>query len=82
MQYNPFTPGDLFEAIYNPKVNIESTFELNPRFSGEAECKACATRLKTPSQAELQAHANELQKRSDGSPGTCGEFWVASKASA
>jgi hypothetical protein len=68
-RYDPFAPGDLFEPAYNP----EATVILNP---GEIECKVCATTLDTPTQTELQAHANKPQRCSDGSIGTCGAFWV------
>lgn len=45
----------------------------------EVECKACAMRL--PWFHEILVHHAELvQKRSDGSLGTCAEFWAAATA--
>jgi hypothetical protein len=67
-RYRPGEPGDLFDLAYDPRATVI----LNP---GGIECKACATELDTPTQAEMQAHANKPQRLSDGSIGTCAEFW-------
>ena len=71
IHYKPHDSGDLFERVDYP--DPATGLILNP---GEVECKACATTLDTPMQADLQAHANKPQKLSDGSVGTCAEFWA------
>lgn len=73
-KYTPGDPGDMFDFGWDQSAGVIS----NP---GAIECKACATALDTPTQEEMQAHADLPQKLSDGSTGTCREFWTAAQAS-
>lgn len=59
------------EVEIPPSDLVRAEWKIRPV---EVECKACAKRLPWLSDV-LRDHAEMQQKRSDGSMGTCGDWW-------
>jgi hypothetical protein len=64
-RFHPGEPGDMFDTL--------GRFDES-EVGNRVECKACARRVPS-TQSMMSAHADRPQKRSDGSTGTCAEFW-------
>jgi hypothetical protein len=56
-------------SLFEPVGNLEPH-----RIGNMVECKACATRVPS-TQSMMRSHANRRQRLSDGSMGTCADFW-------
>ena len=60
--YDPTEAGELFELLEDEET---------------VECKACATRLRSPTQQQLREHAEKI-KETAGKKGSCRGFWESS----
>jgi len=65
--FDPNKPGELFEPV-GPAPFDET------KIGNRVECKACA-RTAASTQPAMRRHANQPKKLSNGSTGTCAEFW-------
>lgn len=66
-RFQPDRPGDLFEPVGHEPFD-------ETRIGSQVECKACATAVPS-TQVFMERHADKQQRLSDGSMGTCAEFW-------